>query len=141
MFPTQIKELLNLPDHVFPVVLVSMGYPKTIPKRRVKMHRDMMIFKDSYRELSDEEIKKAFDDKYSGLTMKLTDEREELIREVCENVESREFGDDLIALIKEQGYIHHIQYRFAMHYRADEMAAHNKELIEEFRKAGLFFFE
>jgi len=56
------KKLLNLPDYVFPVAMLCMGYyPDNYTKRlRPRFKRDYVVFKDSYRRLNEEEIKDMF---------------------------------------------------------------------------------
>ncbi len=56
------KELLDLPDYVFPVAMLCMGYyPEHYRKKfRSRFSKDYIVFKDSYRRLNEEEIKGMF---------------------------------------------------------------------------------
>lgn len=56
------KKLLNLPDYVFPVAMLCMGYyPDHYKKRlRPRFAKDYVFFKDSYRRLNEDEIKEMF---------------------------------------------------------------------------------
>jgi FMN reductase (NADPH) len=56
------KELLHLPDFVFPVAMLCMGYyPEGYKKRfRPRFAKEYVVFKDSYRRLNQEEIKEMF---------------------------------------------------------------------------------
>ena len=59
------KELLNLPDLVFPVVMLTLGY---YPERMRRVHRDRfdpkyVVFENTYQRLSDNELKAMFSQK------------------------------------------------------------------------------
>ena len=56
------KELLGLPDYVFPVAMICMGYyPEGYRKKlRSRFEKDYIVFKDSYRRLNGEAIQGMF---------------------------------------------------------------------------------
>ncbi len=56
------KELLNLPEYVFPVAMLCMGYyPDNYNKKlRPRFKKDYVVFKDTYRRLNEDEIKDMF---------------------------------------------------------------------------------
>ncbi|MFW6038348.1 MAG: nitroreductase family protein [Candidatus Saliniplasma sp.] len=57
----KLKEKYNLPDKVFPVVQLAMGYPDEDPSPRPRYPMDYVLFVDEYPELTDEMIEKAMD--------------------------------------------------------------------------------
>ena len=63
------KELLNLPNYVFPAAMLTLGY---YPNNYKKIYRDRfddqyVIFDDKYKELSDDEILSMFSVKESNM--------------------------------------------------------------------------
>ena len=56
------KKLLNLPDYVFPIAMLCMGYyPEKYTKTfRPRFKRDYVVFRDSYRRLNKGEIEDMF---------------------------------------------------------------------------------
>jgi FMN reductase (NADPH) len=56
------KKLLNLPDYVFPVAMLCMGYyPDGYSKQlRPRFKKDYVVFNDNYRRLNQDEIKDMF---------------------------------------------------------------------------------
>jgi nitroreductase len=57
------KELLDLPEYVFPIALICFGYPTEQQKQRPQPERykqEYVVFKDKYRRLSSDEFKDMF---------------------------------------------------------------------------------
>lgn len=63
------RELFSLPDYVFPVSLLCIGYPKgTYPPAHATPHAeaDTIVFTDEYRRLSEEELQRMYDPVIEG---------------------------------------------------------------------------
>ena len=60
------KELLNLPDHVFPATMLCFGYPRVIPQGEKKLlprfGEEFVVFTDTYKQFDDTEILHLTDD-------------------------------------------------------------------------------
>ena len=59
------REMLNLPPHVAPVCMLVFGYPTEQQKNRTQTTRfpkNMIVFENTYRELSDEELEEYYSD-------------------------------------------------------------------------------
>lgn len=56
------KELLNLPDWVFPAAMLCFGYYPEEQNRIItpRFHKEYIVFKDNYRRLSGDEFKEMF---------------------------------------------------------------------------------
>ncbi|MFW6173482.1 MAG: nitroreductase family protein [Elusimicrobiota bacterium] len=136
------KQLFELPEGVLPVVLVSMGYPKVKPPIRKKFDIDTIVHSEKYRIPTDEELKKAVEKKYENQKFRVSedDERIDRIKEVCEKAHGKEFADEVVQEIKKNGYISTFQYRFGLHYRADQMPEVNEDLIKLIKEYGFDVF-
>ncbi|MBN1231238.1 MAG: nitroreductase family protein [Anaerolineales bacterium] len=55
----KIAEQYHLPQRVFPIVQLSMGYPDETPPPRPRYPLSFTLFEDKYPELSEEEINEA----------------------------------------------------------------------------------
>lgn len=140
----EIKERFGLPQGVFPVVLLCMGYAKEKALPRKKLGADVVVHDERYMELGDGELQTAFGEKYAGedsRRVKITDRRLETIRDVCEKLHGEEFADRCLERIRENGYISAIQRYFGLHYRADLMPEGNAEYLEIFEEAGFRWFK
>jgi len=130
-----LRETFQLPQGVFPVVLLCMGYPKTRPQPRRKLGVGAIVHSERYREMEDQELLDAFNEKYPGQKVQITEERLETISEVCREVHGEEFARRCVERVKETGYITPVQRYFSLHYRADAMPKGNDTylgLVEEF---------
>ncbi len=138
-FPT-LKKMFKLPKEVFPVVLLTMGYPKIKPKPRKKLPPSVVVHSEKYSELTDASLLKAFKDKYPDLKIEITPERLKRFEKVCLKVGGRKFTDKCLAKVKKQGYINPIQRYFGLHYIADLMPTGNDRFLKQFEKFGFGWF-
>jgi FMN reductase [NAD(P)H] len=140
----ELKERLRLPDHVFPVVLVSMGYPEEKPASRKKLGVDIVVHNEVYQDHDDEVLLKAFEEKYTGpdsRRVEITEERIKRIRKVCVDVHGEEFADRCVAKIRENGYISAVQRYFGLHYVANLMPTGNLEFLKTMEDFGFGWFK
>lgn len=119
----EIKEMYNLPKHTYPVLLMSMGYIKSLTPLKPKMSRDMMICESTY-DLTDEQIIKEIGDMYSHRKMILPeagDARDTILAKFKQALETT-FDEDrigeILAEVVKVGYINDAQTRFGMKYHA-----------------------
>jgi len=138
-FP-EIREWFQLPEGVFPVVLLCLGYPeKKVPARK-KLGVRVVVHDEVYRELEDGELLEAYREKYRGprddRRIEITEERLNTIRRVCNKVHGEGFAERCIERIKENGYINPVQRYFGLHYRADRMPEGNLEYLRLMEESG-----
>lgn len=136
----EIRKLLAIPEQVFPVVLLSLGYPKDRPGPKRKLGVDAVVHKEKYRDLDDKSLLAAFNEKYPGWRKEITPERMEMMAQVGRTVHNDEFVQRCLTRITEQGYINAIQNYFGLHYRADLMPQGNDEYLQIMEEAGFTWF-
>jgi len=142
-FP-QLREMLQLPKGVFPVVLLCLGYPEMKAAPRKKLGTDTIVHDEKYRETEDSKLLRAFNEKYSGSDdrrLDVTEERINTIFEVCKKVRNEDFAKRCVEKIKQNGYIHSVQRYFGLHYRADRMPQGNVEYLSIMEASGLSWFK
>lgn len=135
-----LKEMLNLPNGVIPVVMLAMGYPKTKKVLRKKFNSEVVVHKEQYQYKSDEEIKAIFQEKYQDVKVEITPERLNIIKEVCRTVHGEEFAQKCLTKIKDQGFISPVQRYFGLHYIANLSLQWNERFISTLQDLGLDFF-
>lgn len=59
------RDLLNLPEYVFPVTMLTLGYYPDNYKETTKdrFHKDFVVFEEEYKNLNNQEIKEMFKEK------------------------------------------------------------------------------
>jgi len=140
-FVPEIIKMFELPKGVFPVVLLSLGYPASKPQSRKKLSPQIIVHNEKYEEQSKDVLERAFNEKYSEIKIPATLERLDIIRKVCTEVEGEEFAERAISRIKENGYINSAQRYFGLHYIASEMVKGNDDYLAIMKEAGFDWFE
>jgi FMN reductase [NAD(P)H] len=140
-FVPKIIKMFELPEGVFPVVLLSLGYPASKPQSRKKLSPQIIVHNEKYEEQSKDVLERAFNEKYSEIKIPATLERLDIIRKVCTEVEGEEFAERAISRIKENGYINSAQRYFGLHYIASEMVKGNDDYLRIMKEAGFDWFE
>lgn len=140
----QAREYFEIPRYVLPLMVLSIGYPKSVPKNVPKLKRDVITHKERYKEISNEEIKKAFEDKYGNFEDNVKKYLERIYIEAVEaNKQEKPDWADLESVKKELAKLNirnNAQFLFRYKYPAEEMVKLNEELIKAFRNAGFDFF-
>jgi nitroreductase len=132
-----LKDRLQLPPGVFPVVLLCLGYPRSQPAPRKKLGVDVLVHDETYQDLPDEELLAAFTEKYDDRSFQITPERLETIEQVCREAHGQAFAEACIAHIKESGVISPIVHYFGLHYKANEMPLDNSNFLQTMEACGL----
>lgn len=144
----QVSKALGLPDRVFPVVMLSLGYPKMEPKNRVvKLKRDMIFCDEYYTNYSDEQIAEAYDEKLSGRYIALPKNEEaanqmiETFRACMLTTYTAEETEAVIEEIKAAGKFNETQRRFGLHYPAAEMLTCGEEMMQGLKDRQMNIFD
>jgi FMN reductase [NAD(P)H] len=138
-FPS-LKRMFRLPKGVFPVVLLTVGYPKARPKPRKKLGTKVVVHNERYADLKDSELEKAFYAKYPDVRIELSAERLKRFKDVCVNVGGEKFAQRCVARAQKQGYISPVQRYFGLHYVADYMSQGNPKFMKQFEAFGFGWF-
>jgi nitroreductase len=137
----QLRDMLELPDGVFPLVLLSLGYPKTRAQPRKKLGVKVIVHDEKYVELDDLALLDAFERKYPQSKREIKEDRMERIVAVCRNVRGEDFARRCLEKINSQGYISVAHNYFGLHYVADGMPDGNEEFMSIAEEFGLGWFK
>jgi nitroreductase len=140
-FFAELRERLDLPQGVFPVVLLCLGYPRHKPQPRKKLGVDVIVHSERYHKLEDQELLDAFESKYPGHVVQVTEQRLAEIAETCRQVHGQAFARQCLQKIEETRQISPVQRYFGLHYRASEMPRGNQDYVRHIQACGLHWFE
>ena len=140
-----VKEKLNLPDKTYPVLVLSLGYPKNASPAKInKLSYDTVVFDEKYRDFTDEEIFKAYESKYEGRTTNLP-QKDPYKSESLEKFKKAlltSYPDDeaqkILEKAIEDGFINETQRRFGLHYASHVMQEISKWAYEDMESMGIF---
>ena len=144
----EICEMLNMPEGAYPIVSLSLGYPKQPLKPREKLGKEMMIFDNFYPDNIDNkyiinEFRKKYGDRSAPLPKDDTF-RADMIENFKAALSTSYNEDEVESIIKtalENGKINETQRRFGLHYHAKNMRLHGGEVIEKMESCGLTPFK
>ena len=138
----EARAFFEMPEYVFPVILLSLGYPKTVPRSVRKLALEVVVHRETYRALADDEIIKAYDDKYGSL-----DENVERYfeRTFVEAVEAdKQDAPGWVEAYREQmktlAIKNNAEFLFKLRYPSDRMVELKAEEIAAFKRAGFDCF-
>jgi FMN reductase [NAD(P)H] len=138
------REYFSIPKHVIPMMVLSIGYPRSVPKGIPKLRRDVITHREKYHESSDEEIKKAFEDKYGSFDDNLERFFRKTYVEAVEagKQEKPEWADPerVKNEMKKLNIKNNAQFLFKLRYPSDLMIKMNEALIRSFKNAGFDLF-
>jgi nitroreductase len=143
IFP-ELKDKFALPDGVFPVVLLCLGYPKAEVLPRKKLGVDVVVHDEEYRELENRELLDAFNEKYTGRdsrSVKITEDRLKTISEVCSEVHDEKFAEKCVRRVEKNGEFNAVQRYFGLHYRANLMPRGNLDYLKLMEESGFGWFK
>jgi nitroreductase len=137
----EVRKMFDLPQGVFPVVLLCIGYPATRALPRKKLDAKAIVHDEKYNDIPDDELLRFYDEKYSGVKIDINKERMEIIKQVCEETQGEEFAEKCLNKIKETGYISPVQRYFGLHYIANLMPEGNESFLKIMEESGFKWFK
>lgn len=137
----ELKSIFNIPEGVFPVVLLSLGYPTKYPAPVNKLGIEALVHEEAYIDLPIDKIKEFHDEKYNHRKIPITESNLSQISEVATDVGGKEYAEDMLRKIQEEGHINMAQRYFGLHYKANWSAIGNKEFIEALKAYGFSWIE
>jgi len=135
------REFFGMPDYVLPLMVLSLGYPKSAPRTIPKLATDVVVHRERYRVPSDSEVRVAFESKYGDIS---DDVDTYLDRAYIEAVErDRQDGpgwvEDVKKRMKKLDIKSNAEFLFNLRYPQRLMVGMNSRLIASLRKAGFDF--
>lgn len=129
----KISTLLNLPDYVFPVIMVTLGYPKSPIKPPKKYGRNVLVHDEEYKDMDIDDLMEEYRKKNSNWKMKATDKFVDRLYNTALEYHSRDYAEKCRDYVLEKGTISPYQYWFGCYYLDDDFLD-NEEFFEEMRK-------
>lgn len=137
----QLKSICNLPEGVFPVILLSLGYPTKYPTPVKKLGIEALVHEEIYCDLPIEKLMQLHAEKYEHRTLPNSESNLSQIKEVASDIGGADYAEEMIRKIKEVGHINMAQWYFGLHYLANETCIGNKAFIEALLAYGFTWIE
>jgi nitroreductase len=139
----EVRKYFEIPEYVLPLMVLCIGYPKSVPKHIPKLKTGDIVHIGKYRAKTDNNLKKIFDDKYGDLNDGVENYLERAFVESVEaGDQSAEWAD--VEKIKDEmrklEIKNNAQFLFEFRYPQDIMVELNEHIISSFENAGFDFF-
>ncbi len=112
----KVAELLNIPQYVCPVIMVTLGYPKTTPKPSLKYDRSILVHNEEYKDPDINLLIKAYKDKDGSQCIKASEKLVEKIYNTACAYHGKEYAEKCKEYIEKKGIISTYQYWFGCYY-------------------------
>jgi len=140
-FLDKLIKMFELPKGVFPVVLLPIGYPSVKIRKANKFPAEFMIHHEKYQPYDNKKLFEAYMKRQKNTKYDIDDEKLKFIEQNCLETGGEKLAKKCIKNIKDKGYINPIQYRFGLHYPANEMPKLNEKFLKILKKQDMDFFE
>ena len=131
----EAAELLNLPEEVIPVIMVTLGYPKTAGNLSGKYTREVLVHEETYEEKDMELLLKDFWQKYEGWNIKPSEKILSGIAENAKDVYDEAYIEKMKAVMTGNDLVDPLSFWYGYYYsdKTDMMdnEAHLKFLTEQ----------
>jgi nitroreductase len=138
----EIRNFFELPLYVLPLMVLSIGYPKSIPQNIPKLGKDVIVHQERYRKSEENEIRRAYDEKYGVIDQNVEKYLEKAYIEALE-ADRQETPDYLERVKKEMKRLdiqNNAQFLFKVRYPTQVMVRMNQRLKQSFKNAGFEIF-
>lgn len=138
----EAREYFKIPQYVLPMMALSIGYPKSIPAGIPKLKRNVITHREKYAELNNNEIRKAFEDKYGDFDENANRYLEKAYIEVVEadKLHDKNWVEQAKKEMKKLEIKNNAQFLFKVRYPSEAMIKLNETIINSIKNAGFNFF-
>jgi nitroreductase len=138
----EIRNFFELPLYVLPLMVLSIGYPKSIPQNIPKLRKEVVIHHEKYRKPEGDEIRRAFDEKYGAIDQKIEKYLERTFVEALEadKQETSAYLDRVKKEMKRLDIQNNAQFLFKIRYPTKVMVQMNQRIKQSFKNAGFEIF-
>ena len=136
------RQYFKIPQYVLPMMALSIGYPKSAPTKIPKLKRNVITHRETYNEFSDDDIKKAFEDKYGDFDDNVNRYFEKAYIEVVEADKQQEQSwiEQAKKEMKKLEIKNNAEFLFKLRYPSEVMIKLNETIIRSIKNAGFNFF-
>jgi hypothetical protein len=135
------REYFGMPQGVLPLMVLSLGYPKSIPRTIPKLETGVIVHRGRYRTMNDDEIREAFESKYGSIDDDIDRYLERAYVEVVEADRQHDAGWTRRAKERMESLQikSNAEFLFRLRYPQRVMVGMNAGLADSLREAGFDF--
>ena len=138
----ETRKFFEIPEYVLPMMVLSIGYPKSIPQSIPKLKREAIVHQEKYRKPQEDEIRRTFDEKYGIMDQNIEKYLERAFVEALEadKLEMPRYVDRVKKEMKRFDIQNNAQFLFKVRYPTKVMVRMNQRIKQSFRNAAFEIF-
>ncbi len=138
------REYFAMPAHVLPVMVLSLGFPKSVPRNIPKLDRHAVVHSEKYAARSDDEVRDDFERKYGSIDEDVDRYLERAYVEAVERDKQAPRDDgswvgDVKRRMQKLEVKSNAEFLFRVRYPQDLMVRFNRDLVRALEGAGFDF--
>ena len=139
----RVTELLRLPERVFPVILLTFGWPKSPRKQPPKYSPDLLVHEDYYQEQTPEQVYAAYRQHNRWQKFTASEKQLEKCCATAELLHGAEYAERVRQDIEQKGWMGSYQYWLGCYYLYQQLPNHmtNGEYLQYFKQHGFRWLE
>lgn len=132
------RDFFEIPQYVLPMMLLSIGYPKSIPQSIPKLKREVIVHHEKYHPPEEDQIRKAFDEKYGAIDQNIEKYLERAFVEALEadKLDMSRYVDRVKKEMKRLDIQNNAQFLFKVRYPTKVMVRMNQRIKKSLKNAG-----
>lgn len=135
----EARERFGMPEHVVPLMILTLGYPKHVPSGIPKLPADVLIHRERYSDPDDESLLGLFEDKYGAFDDDTYLERAYVEVVEADRQQDGDWTESAKRRMRDLGIRNNADFLFRLRYPTDAMVAANGRLAESLARAGFSF--
>jgi nitroreductase len=138
----ETRHFFDIPEYVLPMMLLSIGYPKSIPQSIPKLKKEVIVHHERYQQPEEHEIRRGFDEKYGAIDQNVEKYLERAFVEALEadKLDTSRYVDRVKKEMKRLDIQNNAQFLFKVRYPTKVMVRMNQRLKQSFKNAGFEIF-
>jgi len=138
----EMRKYFEIPEYVLPMMVLCLGYPKSIPRTIPKLKTEAIAHQEKYRKLEEDGIRKTFDEKYGKIDEDTEKYLERAFIEALEadKQEEHKFVERVKKEMKRLDIRNNAQFLFQVRYPTKVMVRMNHRIRESMKNAGFEIF-
>jgi nitroreductase len=138
----ETRNFFEIPKYVLPMMVLSLGFPKSIPSTIPKLKKEVILHHEKYLMPKEDEVQRAFDEKYGAMDQNIEKYLGKAFVEALEadKQETPAYLERVKKEMKRLDIRNNAQFLFKVRYPTKVMVGMNQRIKQSFKNAGFEIF-
>ncbi|MGI5962693.1 MAG: nitroreductase family protein [Lawsonibacter sp.] len=137
----QLTRMLDLPDLVYPVVMLTLGWPKTVHRQPPKYPPDVLVHDNQYQQRPSKQLYDAYRKQNRWQKLPAKPEWVAACCDTARRLHGSDYAQAVAQDIAKKGYLGPYQYWFGCYYSQEPDFLSNQDYWSYFQARGFTWFD